>query len=279
MLGTLDISPHTPVVAPGKYNIRHQVIKCQTIRNCHRFPNFSSRPSTRVPLKTSVRQPDQENRFVRTLGREPEKKEVVNVEIFDEFFIENEESPKSRTKEQKPKKVIIEGLGEIGGKDEMFNFSKNYDDFMFKFSFGAQNLFNKTFRANDYESIYPLTTTTANTVTAARAETTTEEETTTTTSLIETSTTSTTLPPYINEEVKNISPFVPETIQDYNENEILENNNEATIPEVDEESDPILSDASKSNNPSSLAQQLEDYLLVLPLKFRFLRKDSPLLKN
>ena len=55
-------------------------------------------------------------------------------------------------------------------------------------------------------------------------------------------------------------------------------NNEATIPEV-EENDRIQSDASKSNNPSSLAQQLEDYLLVLPLKFRFLRKDSPLLKN
>ena len=227
-------------------------------------------------MKTSIRQPDQENRFVRTLERGPEKKEVANVEIFDEFFIENEESPKSRTKEQKPKRVIIEGLGEIGGQDEIFNFSKNYDDFMFKFSFGAQNLFNKTFRAN--ESIYPRTTTAANNITEARGETTTEEETITTTSLIETSTTSTTLPPYISEEVKNILPFVSDTIQDFKENEMVKNNNEATIPEV-EENDCIQSDASKSNNPSSLAQQLEDYLLVLPLKFRFLRKDSPLLKN
>ena len=37
----------------------------------------------------------------------------------------------------------------------------------------------------------------------------------------------------------------------------------------------IKSDLTKSFSP----QELEDYLLVLPLQFRFLRKDSPLLQN
>ena len=235
-------------------------------------------------MKTRVRHQDRENRFVRTLGREPGKKELVKVEMFDNFFIENEEIPESITK-QTPKRVIIEGLGEIGGQADLFNFSKNYDDFMFKFSFGTQNLFNKTIRANDYEYLYsrtttqtPLTTTTTTTTTVTTT-TATEEDVITTTISVETTTSST--QPEIKEAiVPDLLPTVPETLEDLMiENENVKSDDQAIIPEAEDENDPIQSDPSKSNNPSSLAQQLEDYLLVLPLKFRFLRKDSPLLQN
>ena len=40
----------------------------------------------------------------------------------------------------------------------------------------------------------------------------------------------------------------------------------------------IKSDLTKEI-PLDSPQELEDYLLVLPLQFRFLRKDSPLLQN
>ena len=122
-------------------------------------------------------------------------------------------------------------------------------------------------------------TTTATTKEEEIKTTTTKEEVITTTPSLETSTSST-QPETKEAVVPDLLPIVPETHEDLViENEIVKSNNQATIAEAGEENDPIQSDTSKSNNPSSLAQQLEDYLLVLPLKFRFLRKDSPLLQN
>lgn len=221
------------------------------------------------------------NRFVRTL-KEPAKIESVGVEMFDDFLIENEESPESRPEhppQQEPRRIIIEGLGEIDGQEELFNFSKSLDDFMFKFSFGTQNLLNKT-HGTEYDEVEieprpktqpPLTTTTTSTTT-----TTTEGTEITTTALINTSTSPNPLD--TNEVVvEDFFPAIPEALNNP-ENEYEKNNEEALI-QVEEENDLIQSDASKSHNPPSLAQQLEDYLLVLPLQFRFLRKDSPILQN
>ena len=47
--------------------------------------------------------------------------------------------------------------------------------------------------------------------------------------------------------------------------------------ELELEEVPIESDLAKSLGLPP--DQLEDYLLILPLQFRFLRKDSPLLQN
>ena len=227
-----------------------------------------------------IQQQSQGNRFVRTL-KEPAKIESVGVEMFDDFFIENEESPKSRPNrpppQQEPRRIIIEGLGEIGGQEELFNFSKSLDDFMFKFSFGTQNLLNKT-HGTEYDEveIKPRPKTQSLLTTTTTTTTTTEETEITTTSLINTSTSPNPLD--TNEVVvEDFFPAIPEALNDL-ENEFEKNNEEALI-QVEEENDLIQSDASKSHNPPSLAQQLEDYLLVLPLQFRFLRKDSPLLQN
>ena len=228
-------------------------------------------------MKTFVsRHHDQGNRFVRTL-REPAKKELVGVEMFDNFFIENDKSLESRIKyppQQEPRRIIIEGLGEIEGQDGLFNFSKSFDDFMFKFSFGTQNKTygdeNDEIKIKPHPEEQPLLTTTTTTTTTTAATTTAEDT--------EITTTSPTPPDTNNVVVENFFPAIPKTLNDL-ENEIVKTNDETSIQKIEEENDLIQSDASKSHNPPSLAQQLEDYLLVLPLQFRFLRKDSPLLQN
>ena len=257
-------------------------------RNYSRFPNFPSTSMNGRPYhKTFIRHLDQEKRFVRTLHQGPLKKAASEVEIFDKFIIEKDEGQKRGTQNstlENPKKIIEQGLNGFEGDDDIFSYSKNHKDFMFKFSFETKNLFNKTLAPNDDEIDIKTPLTTLAPLTTTTTVTTNTEEGTIATTTMNTATTP-----------LETSSLIPETnvTQDFFhvksdtsssddaiifENEI-EESTDVIMSMIEEENGPIpiQSDASKSNNPPALAQQLEDYLLVLPLQFRFLRKDSPLL--
>ena len=209
-----------------------------------RFPHF---PATQESFSYNPQ------RFVRnSMSGDPQNS--VNVEPFGDFLIEGDDNTRNSQKYQNPNIDYDQLLGDFA-KDDLFQFNQNKKDFLFKFTFATKGSKNESQRnqINDgNEVLGDLFKGDIPTSTVKSTSTTTVSSATTTTA-------STTSQP--STTVATTTDFM---IKDY----FIQEDDEEDFEEVDDE---------EQQSEYLTAEQLEDYLIVLPLPFKFLKKDSPLL--